>query len=443
MSENDIIVCFELPCHSQQTRTYKRQEGDPLILSVQLSESSARQRHPNANPQYFGYPFLVVVDTQRPVTEAIVYDLIMDRLQRWTTNVRDLHQWEAGSVSTPMEEVPIPITPPSNTEPVTEIKANGDVVTVHEIILEEGDIADEKSIVIQEEDIDSDGPRDDNPRIVGYKKGLFNLRIQSTNTQYGMSYNSFTSSRLETWEQREERANQRGWDIVLQDNDTLVCEFDDNIRAYYFGDRSGWEHATWHQWSEYIHPELAAARAAATQQEQRGITLQDCLDEFTREEQLGEDDLWYCPQCKKHQQAVKRFDIWSVPDVLVVHLKRFSNNRTLRDKIDTLVDFPITDLDLTLMVGERQAISRLKEKGEDIASLGLSDVDEPLIYDLYAVDEHLGGLGGGHYRAYAYNHTDDKWYHFDDSYVTPAQPTSAVVRPILYQDICSTDQHSF
>ncbi|EEB88127.1 hypothetical protein MPER_14214, partial [Moniliophthora perniciosa FA553] len=48
-------------------------------------------------------------------------------------------------------------------------------------------------------------------------------------------------------------------------------------------------------------------------------------------------------------QATKRFDLWKVPDILVVHLKRFSNSRMLRDKIDVFVDFPIEDLDLTSM----------------------------------------------------------------------------------------------
>lgn len=110
-----------------------------------------------------------------------------------------------------------------------------------------------------------------------------------------------------------------------------------------------------------------------------------------------------------------------------MHLKRFSNNRSLRDKIDTLVDFPLSDLDLTSMIGERQVAKRLIEKGEDVEALGLRDVNEPLVYDLYAVDEHIGGLGGGHYRAYSYNHTDGKWYHFDDSYVTEARATSSVV----------------
>lgn len=49
----------------------------------------------------------------------------------------------------------------------------------------------------------------------------------------------------------------------------------------------------------------------------------------------------YCPNCKEHQQATKKLDLWSLPPVLVVHLKRFSYSRYMRDKLDTLVDFPI------------------------------------------------------------------------------------------------------
>jgi len=48
----------------------------------------------------------------------------------------------------------------------------------------------------------------------------------------------------------------------------------------------------------------------------------------------------YCPNCKEHQQATKKLDLWSLPPVLVVHLKRFSYSRYMRDKLDTLVEFP-------------------------------------------------------------------------------------------------------
>lgn len=31
----------------------------------------------------------------------------------------------------------------------------------------------------------------------------------------------------------------------------------------------------------------------------------------------------YCSRCKEHRQATKKFDIWSLPNVVVMHFKRF------------------------------------------------------------------------------------------------------------------------
>ena len=39
-----------------------------------------------------------------------------------------------------------------------------------------------------------------------------------------------------------------------------------------------------------------------------------------------------------------------------------------------------------------------------------------MIYDCYAVSNHYGGMGGGHYTAYCKN--GDNWYEFDDSRVS-------------------------
>ena len=46
------------------------------------------------------------------------------------------------------------------------------------------------------------------------------------------------------------------------------------------------------------------------------------------------------------------------------------------------------------------------------------------MYELYAVSNHYGSLGGGHYTAYAKNHRENKWYKFDDSSVSSVQAES-------------------
>ncbi|KAE8209369.1 hypothetical protein CF327_g6637 [Tilletia walkeri] len=68
--------------------------------------------------------------------------------------------------------------------------------------------------------------------------------------------------------------------------------------------------------------------------------------------------------------------------------------------------------------------------GADVAA-AVDDSDQDPIYDLYAVDNRYGGLGGGHHTAYAQNPTDGKWYYFDDSSVRQVE-ASAVQTSAAY-----------
>jgi ubiquitin carboxyl-terminal hydrolase 4/11/15 len=372
---------------------------------------------------YFGYPTVVALDQKQATSVDAMYDTIVARLERWTENARDLFTWEVAPGA--VESVPIQINGVPPLDSLVEIKANGDVVE-HPAEAPEGDIADEKSVlVVEDDDIQMESVTHDGvPVKMAPKREIFQLKVLTNVKEYG-TQSSFHAGRVETLDGRLAEAETEP--VLLREGDVLLCEFDENMKAYYFGDGPRHEHAQWDRWEEFTHPEYEAAQKESEEKKNKGISLQDCMDEFTKQEQLGEDDLWYCPRCKKHQQATKKFDLWKAPDVLVVHLKRFSNSRTLRDKIDAFVDFPVEGLDLGEMVGERAAAKRLIEQGVSLEGLQLGNLDEPLVYDLFGVDEHMGGLGGGHYRAYALNHTNATWYHFDDSYVTPARPQDAVV----------------
>lgn len=57
---------------------------------------------------------------------------------------------------------------------------------------------------------------------------------------------------------------------------------------------------------------------------------------------LGAPSLFrYCLTCKKQQPATKKLDLWSLPEVLIIHLKRFSYTKYSREKLDIIVDFPL------------------------------------------------------------------------------------------------------
>lgn len=54
------------------------------------------------------------------------------------------------------------------------------------------------------------------------------------------------------------------------------------------------------------------------------VKLKGHFELFTTKEKLGAEDPWYRPNCKERQQARKKLDLYSLPPVLMVHLKRFS-----------------------------------------------------------------------------------------------------------------------
>ncbi|XP_046858859.1 ubiquitin carboxyl-terminal hydrolase 3-like [Xenia sp. Carnegie-2017] len=129
--------------------------------------------------------------------------------------------------------------------------------------------------------------------------------------------------------------------------------------------------------------------------------LKDCLDSFTKVEELQDSEQYYCPRCKKRQSSSKKLTILRLPNVLCLHLKRFKFVSFHRSKIDTTVEFPLQDLDMNDYV-----IPSVKGHGS-------------CTYNLAAVIVHHGsGVNSGHYTSIAWH--DGKWYNFNDSSVLPS-----------------------
>ncbi|XP_078178002.1 ubiquitin carboxyl-terminal hydrolase 8-like isoform X2 [Carex rostrata] len=154
-------------------------------------------------------------------------------------------------------------------------------------------------------------------------------------------------------------------------------------------------------------PEVYKSGGIFARRTHEPVSLYSCLDAFLSEEPLGPDDMWYCPSCKEHRQANKKLDLWRLPEVLIIHLKRFSYNRFMKHKLDTTVEFPIHDLDLSGHISHKPQTAT---EGE-IKQLSMH-------YRLYAVSNHYGSMGGGHYTAQVFHECGNKWYNFDDSRVS-------------------------
>uniref|UniRef100_A0A8C6L5H3 Ubiquitin carboxyl-terminal hydrolase 32 n=1 Tax=Nothobranchius furzeri TaxID=105023 RepID=A0A8C6L5H3_NOTFU len=83
------------------------------------------------------------------------------------------------------------------------------------------------------------------------------------------------------------------------------------------------------------------------------ISLDSCLKAFTSEEELGEDELYYCSKCKTHRLATKKLDLWRLPPILIVHLKRFQfvNGRWIKSQ--KIVKFPRENFDPSAFLAPR------------------------------------------------------------------------------------------
>jgi ubiquitin carboxyl-terminal hydrolase 6/32 len=76
------------------------------------------------------------------------------------------------------------------------------------------------------------------------------------------------------------------------------------------------------------------------------IELVDCLKAFTAEETMGEEDCWRCPKCEEDREATKKLEIWTLPPVLIIHLKRFHMVNGRWVKSERHVKAPLTGLDV-------------------------------------------------------------------------------------------------
>ncbi|RXN19972.1 ubiquitin carboxyl-terminal hydrolase 43-like protein [Labeo rohita] len=155
--------------------------------------------------------------------------------------------------------------------------------------------------------------------------------------------------------------------------------------------------------------------------QQHSCTLDECFELYTKEEQLAPDDAWKCPHCKQLQQGMVQMSLWTLPDILILHLKRFRQVGERRNKLSTLVHFPLTGLDMGRHVVKRSSCARpppgWKQQAHQRPEASRHTLN--FLYDLYAVCNHHGGMHGGHYTAYCRNSVDGVWYAYDDSSVEP------------------------
>ncbi|XP_067203342.1 ubiquitin carboxyl-terminal hydrolase Usp2 isoform X2 [Linepithema humile] len=135
------------------------------------------------------------------------------------------------------------------------------------------------------------------------------------------------------------------------------------------------------------------------------VKLSQCLEHFTREEVLDGDEKPTCSKCQMRRKCTKSFSIQKFPKILVIHLKRFSPMERFRGKLNVMVDFPLTGLDLSAFAAPRVP---------------------GCTYNLYGVANHSGTTYSGHYTAYCKHPYSGEWHEYNDSRVSVVSTRSVV-----------------
>ena len=132
---------------------------------------------------------------------------------------------------------------------------------------------------------------------------------------------------------------------------------------------------------------------------------------------MSGESQWKCPRCKELRDATKKIDIWKLPQLLIIHLKRFKYHGMWRDKINVNVDYPV---DKPLYLDKYV----MRPATDASASAG---------YRLYATSNHTGTMDGGHYTAMCRHVKTGCWFRFDDTNVRKLdEPSSALKMPSSY-----------
>ena len=144
----------------------------------------------------------------------------------------------------------------------------------------------------------------------------------------------------------------------------------------------------------------------------RPTTLVECLKRFCASETLDKNNSYICSgRCKRPVRATKRVQ-FNPSHILIITLKRFQFRyerapdgtvvRTITTKINSLVTFPMEDLDLA-------PYSCTQASGEQN------------LYRVFGVQCHTGKTAdSGHY--YSYVLTFGGWLKYNDKVVTPVDP---------------------
>jgi ubiquitin C-terminal hydrolase len=144
----------------------------------------------------------------------------------------------------------------------------------------------------------------------------------------------------------------------------------------------------------------------------RRTSLEECIEQWRKQEMLSEDDSLFCERCDMQEPATRQTSVWRFAPILVIQLKRFQAGRNGAVKKNSApVRYPMT--------------IKAEEYEMDPQATHAD-------YALFGIVVHCGTESGGHYTALVRDIEDGSpWFEiFDDSVRLIAE--ERVVRPDAY-----------
>lgn len=132
-------------------------------------------------------------------------------------------------------------------------------------------------------------------------------------------------------------------------------------------------------------------------------SIRQCISEYCQTERLMGDNRWYNENTSRLEDVEKQCMFWSLPEVLIVCLNRFTSDG---HKLSHNVTVPNVNMDMSEFVcGYKR---------------------ESYVYDLMGVASHSGTISGGHYTCNVLY--SDKWWQISDSRVSELSPDMVITR---------------
>lgn len=126
------------------------------------------------------------------------------------------------------------------------------------------------------------------------------------------------------------------------------------------------------------------------------IDLNDCFQLYIKHEKLTDDSKYYCNHCKHKVDAIKKIELDTIPDLVIITLNRFTKNRKNDEHVKLFEYLKLDDKCLKLI----------------------------------STINHYGSFGGGHYISKISR--GDKWYVANDSSISPTNINSVINDSSIY-----------